>query len=156
MLFIGTGLQGFLSLAQTLYQEKCERFYFWEEFCFVEKFFIIWLLQVLMEYNMIILAQIIYDFSDNYYIFFQFFYITYLFQVLFNEPWRLQLVLVVIHGSFCILHFAFLIMLHQWQQVLASAFVLAAALAALFILLRDYVILRKVYKFEQFYQSKSN
>lgn len=77
-----------------------------------------------------------------------------LFQMLFCEPWRLQLMLVVSHSVCTFLHLAFLVTLQQWQQLLATAFVLASSYAALFILLRDFLILKKVYKFEQMNQGK--
>ncbi|KAB7505970.1 Transmembrane protein 39A [Armadillidium nasatum] len=74
--------------------------------------------------------------------------------MLFCEPWRLQLMLVVSHSVCTFLHLAFLVTLQQWQQLLATAFVLASSYAALFILLRDFLILKKVYKFEQMNQGK--
>ncbi|XP_064093316.1 transmembrane protein 39A-like [Macrobrachium nipponense] len=73
---------------------------------------------------------------------------------IFYDPSRPVLVLVWICVCCVLLHLVLLASLHQWHQLLATALVLTVSYAALYHLLRDYLVLRKVYQQEQQLQER--
>lgn len=75
-------------------------------------------------------------------------------QAIFCDPSRPVLVLVWVCVCCILLHLVLLASLHQWHQLLATALVLSGSYAALYYLLRDYLVLRKFYQQEQQLQER--